>query len=498
MKTRGSGILLHISSLPSPFGIGDLGPGAYRFLDFLSRTKQGFWQILPLNPTDPIEGNSPYSSASAFAYNPLLISPECMIKDGFLTRQDCKPLPDFPKQRVDYDKVIDYKQRLLDVAYQRFRKKTDKSDYEKFCLDNAYWLDDFALFIALKGHFPGRVWSDWPREIRDRQADALEGSKKQFQDRVEREKLLQYIFFRQWISFRRYCNQKNIRIIGDIPIYVKYDSADVWSNPGIFKLNEEKKPDFIAGVPPDYFSRTGQLWGNPVYRWEALQQTGYNWWIQRIGHILNLYDLVRVDHFRGLVAYWEVPAGEKTAINGQWIRVPAEDFFNTLLKHFSSGAIIAEDLGHITPDVRQIVRRFEFPGMKVLLFAFNEDNPAHPYLPHTYEKLCVVYTGTHDNNTIAGWFKKDAGFKDKARLFRYLGREVPAKQLHWELIRLAMASVANTVIFPMQDILGLDQAARMNKPAKTRGNWQWRILPRQLGTAPAKKLLEMTKIYGRV
>jgi len=323
---------------------------------------------------------------------------------------------------------------------------------------------------------------------------------KELHEDIEREKFLQYLFFRQWQSLKRYCNEKGIQIIGDIPIYVDYDSADVWTNPEIFKLDENKRPSAVAGVPPDYFSATGQLWGNPVYQWEILKEKKYDWWVHRMEHMLHLFDVVRIDHFRGLVAFWEVPAGEQTAIKGQWIKAPAEGLFNTLFRRLPSLPslpLIAEDLGVITPDVREVMRRFELPGMKVLLFAFGEDNPLHPYLPHTYERQAVVYTGTHDNNTIRGWLEREAKPEDKERLFRYLGQEVPARAIHWAFIRLAMMSIANLAVIPMQDILGLGAEARMNLPGTGDGNWEWQLVPEQLTSALAEKLRIITETYGR-
>ena len=305
MKKRGSGILLHITSLPSPYGIGDMGPGAYTFADFLSHTKQRFWQILPLNPTDPVYGNSPYHSISAFANSLLLISPERMVEDGLLSRGDLEPTPVFPQRRVDFCQVISYKEKLFNRAYERFKEK-ENSDYEQFSSDNAHWLDDFALFIALQTRFQGQIWSDWPKEIRDRQPEALHNVKEHLKERIKREKFLQYVFFKQWFSLKEYCNQRDIQIFGDMPIYVDYDSVDVWTAPEMFKLNESKRPLCVAGVPPDYFSETGQLWGNPVYKWDVLKEKRYDWWMRRIKHNLRLFDMVRIDHFRGLVAYWEV------------------------------------------------------------------------------------------------------------------------------------------------------------------------------------------------
>jgi 4-alpha-glucanotransferase len=472
-----------------------MGPWAYKFVDFLSQSQQHFWQILPLNPTDPVYGNSPYHSTSAFANNLLLISPELMVYDGFLSEEDLEPIPSFPQGRVDYHKVIAYKEKLFHVAYERF-KKEKKNGCEQFYSENAHWIEDFVLFIALKAHFKEKVWSDWPQGIRDRQPEALQSLRNQLHERIKMEKFLQYIFLKQWFLLKEYCNQRNIQIFGDMPIYVDYDSVDVWTAPDMFKLNEVKQLSFVAGVPPDYFSATGQLWGNPVYKWDVLREERYGWWMQRMKHNLKLFNMVRIDHFRGLVAYWEVPADEKNAINGKWVEAPAEDFFNVLLEHFPDSPIIAEDLGIITPDVRESMDRFGFPGMKVLLFAFGDD-ANNPYLPHNHVKNCVLYTGTHDNNTIRGWFEIEATPEVKNKLFRYLGRKVSVQNVHWELIRLAMMSVANMVIFPMQDILGLGEEARMNYPSTAQGNWEWQLLSDQLTPSLAQKLREMTEMYGR-
>jgi len=497
MRRRGSGILLHLTSLPSPFGVGDMGPWAFQFVDFLAETKQSLWQILPLNPTDPEHYSSPYHSTSAFACNPLLISPELLVQDGLLDRTDGKSPPDFPAERVDYRAVGAYKAKLFRRAYERFKGKKDRHDYERFCSENSNWLEDFAIFMALKDHFHGEVWSEWPQDIRDRQPEALQWAKKELRERADMEKFLQYVFSRQWGSLKKYCNGKGMQIIGDLPIYVEHDSADVWTHPEIFKLDDEKKPYAVAGVPPDYFSETGQLWGNPVYRWDVLRGNKYSWWVQRMERNLTLCDVLRIDHFRGLVAYWEVVATENTAINGKWIEAPAMDFLDHLMRKFPFLPIVAEDLGIITPDVREVMLNFDLPGMKVLLFAFGEDLPTNPYIPHNLPRNCVAYTGTHDNNTIRGWFEGDEVPEDKKRLLRYLGRDVPMEELHWELIRLLMMSAANTVIFPMQDILGLGGEARMNRPATLEGNWEWRLVPDLLTPDVAWKLLEMTEMYGR-
>jgi 4-alpha-glucanotransferase len=497
MKRRGNGLLLHLTSLPSPFGIGDMGPWAYKFIDFLAGAKQSYWQILPLNPTDLRHGNSPYHSASAFAGNPLLISPELLFQDGLLNQEDLSGQGKFSEARVDYYEARSFKEGLLHQAFEHFKTSKEKHGYEEFRVQNAYWLDDYALFRALKAHFQGEVWSEWPEALRERNPDDLESMGKTLQDAVDKEAFLQYLFFKQWHMLKDYCNEKNINIIGDMPIYVVHDSADLWVRPELCKLDDKRRPLAVAGVPPDYFSETGQLWGNPVYRWDVLKERGYDWWIQRLARAFRLFDFVRIDHFRGFVSYWEVGADEKNAINGKWVEAPAEDFFRVILDRFPEAPIIAEDLGLITQDVWEVMDHFGFPGMKVLLFAFGEDLPTNPYAPHNYIRNCVVYTGTHDNNTSKGWFEKEAKPEEKRRLTNYLGREIAAKEVHWELVRLAMMSVANTAIIPMQDILGLGEPSRMNRPAKKDGNWKWRLLPDQLTPSLAKRLLEMTEIYSR-
>ncbi|RMF85142.1 MAG: 4-alpha-glucanotransferase [Nitrospinota bacterium] len=498
MKRRGSGILLHITSLPSPHGIGDFGPWAYRFADFLAAAQQSFWQVLPLHPTSPAYGNSPYSSDSAFAGNPLFISLEKLQQEGWLEGVTVSPPPPFPAGRVDYQAVTAYKEQVLGLVYAAYRRnRRQEADFTRFCREQAFWLEDYALFRVLKAHFQGTVWSQWPPAIREREEEALQRFRQRFDEQIEQEKFFQYLFFTQWSALKDYCHRKGIQLIGDIPIYVNYDSADVWSHPELFKLDEHKQPRYVAGVPPDYFSASGQLWGNPVYDWEELKRTRYAWWVERIRHNLQLFDLVRLDHFRGFVAYWEVPAGESTAIRGQWIPVPSIDFFSTLFTRFPCLPLIAEDLGLITPEVREVMQRFHFPGMKVLLFAFGPDLPTNPYIPHNHIPHCVVYTGTHDNNTVQGWWQEEASPEDRARLSAYLGREVPASQVHWELVRLAMMSVASLVIFPLQDILGLGAEARMNRPATSTGNWEWRVRAEQLTPEISERLARMTRLYGR-
>ncbi len=498
MSKRRSGILLHITSLPSPYGIGDFGATAYKFVDFLAETRQSLWQILPLNPTCSVYGNSPYSSYSAFAGNHIMISLDLLAQDGLLTKSDIGGHMTFHDDRVDYESVTAYKEKALRTAYKNIHRKLGKDfEFERFCNENAHWLEDYAVFVVLKEYFQGIIWSDWPEDLRNRKESVLRDWKEKLKDRILMEKFFQYLFFKQWFALKKYCNSKHIQIIGDIPIYVTYDSADVWAKPEIFKLNEARMPTFVAGVPPDYFSKTGQLWGNPVYNWNILKETGYSWWLRRIEDNLKLFDIVRLDHFRGFVSYWEVPSDEKTAINGMWVDAPVKDFFDTLYKHFPSLPIIAEDLGIITPDVREIMEMFGIPGMKVLLFAFGDDLPINPYTLHNHIKHSIVYTGTHDNNTIKGWFKNEVSSADRKRIHDYLGREISEDTIHREIIRLAMMSVANMVVIPMQDILGLGEKSRMNLPATSKNNWTWRLLPEQITPALIKELTETTVIYGR-
>jgi 4-alpha-glucanotransferase len=497
MNERGSGILLHISSLPTPFGIGDLGPSAFQFADFLADTKQRFWQILPLTPTDTPHGNSPYHSDSAFAANPLIISPEILLGDGWLDHADVINHPEFSSNRVEYDPAISFKETIIEKIWDRVQLLHEIEGYETFYSRNAYWLDDYARFQALKTHFQGKAWYEWPADFRDRTPEALEWTRHEFDDAIQRVCLCQYLLYKQWISLKTYCNQKGIRIIGDIPIYVVHDSADVWGYPNYFNLDSDKRPQTVAGVPPDYFSDTGQLWGNPVYCWEALKERGYDWWIRRIKHNLELYDYMRIDHFRGFVSYWEIPATETNAINGRWVDAPGWDFFKRITSDFPDLPIIAEDLGFITPDVHELMGHFKFPGMKVLLFAFGDDLPTNPYAPHNLERNFVVYTGTHDNNTVRGWFETEATSEVKKRLFRYLGKEVSAEEISRTLIRLAMMSVANTTIVPLQDLLGLGERGRMNTPGTPQGNWEWRFDPSLLTPDVADELRKMTEIYGR-
>ncbi|NLC71511.1 MAG: 4-alpha-glucanotransferase [Desulfuromonadaceae bacterium] len=496
---RGSGILLHISSLPSDFGIGDLGPEAFHFADFLAETGQSYWQILPLNPTDPHAGSSPYRSSSAFAGNPLFISPEILCREGLIDEADLAAGSSLPRHRVDYPAVAVYKNDLFHKAFARFLEQGEAGeDYRQFRAENAFWLEDFILFAALRHYFQGNPWWQWPIPFRDRHPQELEKARRDLSESIAREGFLQYLFFRQWGQLRNYCRDRGIHIIGDMPIYVAQDSCDIWSNPELFKLDEKGHPLFVAGVPPDYFSATGQLWGDPVYDWRACRESGYQWWFARIEQNLKIVDTVRIDHFRGFAAYWEIPAGEKTAVNGRWVPGPGGDFFDNLRKRFRKLPLVAEDLGTITPDVHELMERFELPGMKVLLFAFDESLPRNPYIPHNHVKNCLVYTGTHDNNTVRGWFEEEVSAEDRDRLFDYLGRRVGAEEVSWEMLRLALMSVADVAILPVQDLLGLGAEGRMNRPSVPFGNWQWRLEKNRITAECISRLRHLTELFGRL
>ena len=496
MNQRASGLLLHISSIPTRFGIGDFGPEAFRFADFLAESKQHFWQILPLNPTDPATDNSPYLSQSAYALNPLLISPETLVEEKLLDQKDLQAIPCDPENRILYAQVIPEKSRLLQIAFTNFQKRSDHEDFLRFCQEQAWWLEDYALFMALKKHFGGIPWTTWEKPVRDRDPKSLNAYRKELAALIEERRFYQWAASRQWMRLKTYCSQHDIRIIGDIPIYVAHESVDVWANPQFFKLDEDKLPTHVAGVPPDYFSETGQLWGNPVYNWQALRQQGFRWWNDRVARNLNLFDVVRIDHFRGLVAYWEVPADQTTAIHGEWTPVPVYDFLDQLQQKFPDMPIIAEDLGTITEDVKEVIAHYQVPGMKVLLFAFGGDME-NPYLPHNLSESCVLYTGTHDNNTLAGWFESEADDAMRRQVAGYLGHMPTPASLPEDFLKLSMESVANWVIFPVQDILGLGMEHRMNNPATSSGNWQWRLPPGRLTPEIGKWLADWTVVTGR-
>lgn len=495
---RGSGILLHISSLPSPYGIGDLGPDAYRFADALSAAGQTYWQVLPLNPTDPAAGESPYYSSSAFAGNPLLVSPAGLVEKGLLDSSDISAPPALPDRRAAFKGVRAYKDGLLDKAYDRFVSSAPPEIYGRFCAAESWWLDDYILFAALRQAHPRRSWTDWPAALRDRSPDELARARAELGGAIERIRFRQFLFFDQWRSLRAHCAAKGLKIVGDVPIYVSLESADVWAHPQVFRLGADRRPSVVSGVPPDYFSATGQLWNNPVYDWDFLQKSRYAWWVARMRATLERFDIVRIDHFRGLVQYWEIPAGSTTAVTGSWHDVPTNDFLDTLTKEFPSFPVIAEDLGTITPDVREAMARYGLPGMKVLLFAFDDDNGRNPYLPHNYERNAVVYTGTHDNNTFRGWLRGEASEEQRRRLYAFLGRRPAAAEAAWELVRTAMLSVADVCIVPLQDYLCLDSRARMNRPAQPRGNWVWRCTPQEMAGVDWKRIAAMTRAAGRM
>ena len=496
---RSAGILLHVSSLPSSFGIGDIGLSAYQFIDFLSQARQRYWQILPLNPIDGAYGYSPYSSPSAFAANTWLISPEELAKEGLLTENDFEHNLSFSKDQVDYEQAKALKSKLLGIAFQRFEKnKKWQGALEGFLKANQYWLDDYALFSLIKKLRNGEMWHQWPKNLRDRDAVALAELKKDHRQEYARIRWEQFIFFHQWNKLKDYCHQKDIEIIGDVPIYVNFDSADVWAHPHLFKLLFDKSPEFVAGVPPDYFSKTGQRWGNPVYNWPVHQKEHFHWWLSRFKLNFHLYDTVRIDHFRGLVQYWEIPAEEETAVKGTWQDVPTEEFIQTIVKAFPGHEIIAEDLGIITPDVTRMMEKFNLPGMKILLFAFGGDLQTHIYLPHNCPPNSVIYTGTHDNNTVKGWWCCDASAHEKQNVCRYLKKDVQENDVHWEFVQLAYNAPSHLAIIPLQDGLGLDEKARMNTPGTTKGNWLWRCQLSNFSKILSKELAELVVSSGRL
>ena len=491
---RSSGILLHPTSLPGRYGIGDLGDEAYRFVDFLVDAKQSLWEVLPLGPTG--YGDSPYQCFSAFAGNPLLVSPDKLLEEGLLTEGDMRPAPPFPAGAVDFGKIIDYKRGVLNRAARRFQAGANgrlRDAFDAFCAEQAYWLEDFALFMALKDAHDGAVWNAWPRSIATRNPDAIEKHAGKLADAVQAQKIYQFLFFRQWEAVKRYANEHGVRIIGDISIFVAYDSADVWSHPDLFFLDKQGDPTVVAGVPPDKFTETGQLWGNPLYRWSVMAERRYAWWIDRFRAALAQVDMVRLDHFIGFTRYWEVPAGEKTAENGRWVPGPGAALFHAVERALGKLPIIAEDLGVVTPQVEALRDQFEFPGMKVVQFAFSSD-ASDPFLPHNYSKNCVVYTGTHDNDTSLGWFDA-APSQERSFALRYLARS--GEDFAWDLIRTAMRSVADTVVVPLQDVLSLDSEARMNFPGRPSGNWGWRFTWDMLGDEHRDRLREMVELYGR-
>lgn len=495
MHIRASGILLHLTSLPSEYGIGDLGPWSRKFACFLKELGQSYWQMLPTCPVG--YGSSPYSGNSAFAGNPDLISPDVLVQEGFLKSEDLPAKDESDPRRVDYASVGRERDAMFARAFAYSGKDlaTD-SEFLTFCRENADWLEDWVLFITLKNRFERVAWNNWPDAFRFRHEDALNSWRDEGAALLARERFVQYLFFRQWHAFKEFCNEQGVSIVGDLPIYVTYDSADVWTRPDLYQFDAAREPLFVAGVPPDYFSATGQRWGNPVYAWEAHRAERFAWWTRRFKHTLAQYDFLRVDHFRGFAGYWSIPAGEQTAINGEWREAPGYELFTTLLRRFGSLPLIAEDLGVITADVRELKQNFSFPGMKILQFAFGAEWPKH--VPHLYDDNCVVYTGTHDNNTLAGWYAEESSQAERQALARYLGRVPAAEDVHMAMIRLVMQSVGHTAIFPMQDVLGLGSKHRMNKPATVENNWQWRLLPSEMDSERLAWFKEMAAFFDRV
>lgn len=498
MFERSAGILLHPSSLPGPFGIGDCGDEAYDFINFLHACGQSLWQTLPLGPTG--YGDSPYQCFSAFAGNPLLINPGHLVRDGFLPQDALSEVPNFPEDKVDYGWAIDYKSDLLQQAFTHFTNHKTASQEEAldaFNRENSWWLDDFALFMALKNHFSsqeGGVWNSWPADIRDRERDAIAHWSKKLEEQIAQIKFVQFLFFTQWGRLKRYANEKGIKIIGDMPIFVAFDSADVWSHPDLFYLREDGSPEFIAGVPPDYFSETGQRWGNPLYRWDRMKNNDYAWWASRLKSAFEVADILRIDHFRGFEAYWEIPADEPTAVVGRWVKGPGSHFFERMAEKLGDLPIIAEDLGVITPEVVSLRDESGFPGMKILQFGFGGEQNSD-FLPHNFTPNCVVYTGSHDNETTLGWYQ-NASADERDHVRRYLARD--GHDIVWSMIRLAHMSVARMAIIPMQDLMVLDNHARMNFPGRTGGYWSWRYRPEMLTNMIADRLNELTQIYGRL
>lgn len=494
LKERSSGILLHPTSLPGRYGIGTLGRSAFDFIDFLVKAKQQYWQILPLGPTG--YADSPYQCFSAHAGNPNLIDLDLLVKERILHRDDLAEYPQFHTGRIDFEAVQESRLPLLRKAWQSFTLYADnveKMAYRNFLKDQSKWINDYALFRAIKANRDQKPWYLWEDPLKMREPEAIRAIQTLLHDEIDFHRFMQFLFFRQWTAVKEYAHSHKVKIIGDIPLYVALDSADAWANPDIFEFDEQLDPVRVGGVPPDYFSETGQLWGNPLFRWDRLKETGYRWWIERIRTNLFLYDIIRIDHFRGFAAYWAVPYAEKTAIRGEWIPCPGKDFFDALRAEFGDLPIIAEDLGVITPDVEELRDGFGLPGMKILQFAF-DSSEANDYIPHNYVKNCIVYTGTHDNDTVVGWFNS-AKPEDREYLLDYLG--AGEDDIHWSLIRLAWSSVAYTAVVPMQDLLGLDTDARMNLPGTTQDNWQWRAKAGDFTPELAAKLAHLTMLYGR-
>lgn len=491
--------MLHLSSLASPFGIGDLGPQAKAFAGFLNRSNQTYWQLLPLNPTEQGQGHSPYSSISSRAGNTLLISPELLADDGLLNADEIKQYHLPQEGKTNYSEVESVKAEIFKKAWNNFKHEKPgklQDAFKQFCEKEAYWLDDFGLYMLLKKQHESQPWFKWPEEYKLRNKEALQILATENKDEIDKIKFLQFLFSKQWHELRKYCNSIGVKFFGDLPFYVSYDSVDVWSHRNLFSLDQEGNMIGVAGVPPDAFSEDGQLWGMPVFLWDVLKQHGYDWWIERFKKNIELFDILRLDHFRAFADYWEVAANSETAKNGKWKPGPRGAFFNAVKKALGDLPFIAEDLGEINDAVYELRDEFAFPGMKVLQFAFGHGMPQNPYIPHNYAENFVAYTGTHDNNTIRGWYRQE-GNKHHHQLEQYVGRSLTEDDIHIVMGRLAYASVANIAVLPLQDVLGLDEIARMNIPASGENNWQWRLLPGQVTTEAENRLKEWTILYNR-
>lgn len=495
---RRNGMLMPISSLPSKYGIGCFSKEAYEFVDVLKKSGQSLWQILPLGPTG--YGDSPYQAFSTFAGNPYYIDLEALIEDGYITLEECGAA-DFgdDEEYVNYEKIYHARFLILKLAYERIKESggLDEADYLAFKEKESAWLEDYALYMAVKNRFQGRSWDEWAEDIRLRRPEAMAYYKEELKDEIEFYEYLQYLFYTQWMELKAYANENGVQIVGDIPIYVAFDSADTWANPGLFQLDGENRPVAVAGCPPDGFSATGQLWGNPLYKWDYHRETGYAWWVQRVEHCFKLYDIMRIDHFRGFDEYYAIPYGDKTAERGHWEKGPGMDLFNTIRYRLGDLPIIAEDLGFLTDSVRKLLADSGYPGMKVLQFAFDSREDSD-YLPHNYGRNCVVYTGTHDNDTLQGWYQCISN-EDKEMALTYLNnRATDAADIHWDYICLAMRSVADTCIIPVQDFLGLGTKARMNTPSTLGGNWAWRMRRGAFTDELMEKIHELTRVTARL
>ena len=498
LESRASGVLLPIFSLPSRFGIGDLGRNAYEFADRLLAAGQKYWQVLPLNPPNADAGGSPYSSNSNFAGNPLLIDLEALAGEGLLAETELAPPQVLSQTEIDYDRVTQFKMATLNKACARFKLSGDQVEFEDFQRQQQNWLDDYALFMALETEHPSLSWSDWPAGLRDRELAALEDTRQRMAEEIERQQIMQYFFFRQWDRLKRYCNEKGLLIFGDMPIYSSLESADVWAGSGIYKLNEQRTPMSVSGVPPDYFSPTGQLWNNPLYDWAELERQNFRWWVERMDALFQRFDVVRIDHFRGLVQYWEVPVPCDTAAHGSWRQVPTFALFDALKSAFPQFPVVAEDLGAITPDVLQARDRFGLPGMLVMQFAFVDDHADNPYLPQNHRENAVVYLGTHDNNTARGWLEEECDEAVKRRLFSHTPHSEDVGETVFRLLELVMSSSARTAIISVQDLLVLPSRARINVPGTTTGNWSWRLSEEEFDSIDWDTLRKLSRQSGRI